>query len=355
MSSRLSSATLWPDGTPAPVILNTDRAHGEDSTTVQHALLSAQETTTSKRAREEDSNTSNSDKITTKRPKASFVLPTAKNINHTLIIQSKDILDFFEPFEYVRNQGKPHLDRDQAGWTRRSDLNNSADLCIVKMENVRWDVDRWLKKPRSDWIVELRCALLDEKTSTISMVYEVMDLSLSQICRVNPHDLFAIPAEGCFPMEHICSQILSGLLYIHKYLEIRHGDVCVENILLKENGSVKLANIGHSLLGSDNDYGEDFLSLRDILELTHERIERTINCRSLKGQASLSRLQNLLEASKGQEALQLSMRCVADRKTDVPAYDQEQELARLIFRMKRSIYSPPDPVELSSIADSTMV
>ncbi|KAE8371167.1 hypothetical protein BDV26DRAFT_276657 [Aspergillus bertholletiae] len=49
----------------------------------------------------------------------------------------------------------------------------------------------------------------------------------------------------------ICRSVLKGLHYIHANLYISHGDIILKNILLSEDGSVRIANVGRSLLQND--------------------------------------------------------------------------------------------------------
>ncbi|KAI9779394.1 MAG: hypothetical protein M1835_004697, partial [Candelina submexicana] len=73
-------------------------------------------------------------------------------------------------------------------------------------------------------------------------VYEPMSICLA--------DLQSTPC-GTFTeyeIAAICQEILHGLHYIHKDLEITHGDLTAENILFTHKGIIKIANIGASLL-----------------------------------------------------------------------------------------------------------
>jgi serine/threonine protein kinase len=84
-------------------------------------------------------------------------------------------------------------------------------------------------------VVRLQEALYDNKN--IFFVYEVMEVSLAHI--------FVTPLGRLKPYEvaAFCADIMHGLDYIHSSLQLVHGDVSAENILLSTNGAIKLGEL----------------------------------------------------------------------------------------------------------------
>ncbi|KAI9036317.1 uncharacterized protein KD926_002081 [Aspergillus affinis] len=88
----------------------------------------------------------------------------------------------------------------------------------------------------------------------ITMVYETTVASMKDILSFRPHWGLAETAAVCFG-------VLTALKYIHSSLGICHGDLKVENIRFDLSGTVKLANIGNSLLRGSKQYSDDLRSL----------------------------------------------------------------------------------------------
>lgn len=81
-------------------------------------------------------------------------------------------------------------------------------------------------------IVRLQEALYDR--GNIFFIYEVMDVSLAHI--------FVTPLGRLKPYEvaTFCADILHGLDYLHGSLQLVHGDVSADNVLLSTNGAIKI-------------------------------------------------------------------------------------------------------------------
>ncbi|KAI9773398.1 MAG: hypothetical protein M1840_007613 [Geoglossum simile] len=74
------------------------------------------------------------------------------------------------------------------------------------------------------------------------MIYELMFASLADI-QLNPYgDL------GELEIATICKEILRGIKYIHKELDMVHGKIDSDHILLSLEGAIKIAGIGERMI-----------------------------------------------------------------------------------------------------------
>ena len=94
-------------------------------------------------------------------------------------------------------------------------------------------------------IVHLREALYHN--SAIYFVYEVLDVLLAQVFATLLGQLKA------YKVAAFCYKILAGIEYIHNDLNVVHGDLSSEDILLSTDGSIKIdmngsRNVYHSQL-----------------------------------------------------------------------------------------------------------
>ncbi|KAL4745466.1 hypothetical protein BDW72DRAFT_211314 [Aspergillus terricola var. indicus] len=80
-------------------------------------------------------------------------------------------------------------------------------------------------------------------TGAIFFVYEKGGLSLEEIL-----NLSAVLQLGEVEVATICREVLLGLRYIHQVLEISHGSLTTSNVHIMEDGGVKIANIGDSMV-----------------------------------------------------------------------------------------------------------
>ncbi|KAI9673510.1 MAG: hypothetical protein M1822_009937 [Bathelium mastoideum] len=128
-----------------------------------------------------------------------------------------------------------------------------------------------------------------EHDDYISVAYEHMIMSLTAL-RASPLSLFHeteiafICKQESHPYSLLAStndrQILNGIVFIHKELQLAHGDVSCDNVLLSRQGEIKigkcqpgdllqalrlLANIGQSLLERRTDKDQDLKQLGGIL------------------------------------------------------------------------------------------
>ncbi|KAL2048941.1 hypothetical protein ABVK25_010794 [Lepraria finkii] len=105
-------------------------------------------------------------------------------------------------------------------------------------------------------IVSLYRAYFEE--GSVYLIYECVDVSLAEI-QSTPRGKLA-----SYQIAAVCQEVLQGIRYIHNELKILHGSVRVDNVMVNRNGSVKLANIGQSMLkGTDSSQNEqkDFQAL----------------------------------------------------------------------------------------------
>ncbi|EEH20211.1 serine/threonine protein kinase [Paracoccidioides brasiliensis Pb03] len=94
-------------------------------------------------------------------------------------------------------------------------------------------------------IVTLHEAMYHE--GRINVFYEVMDVSLAQIFRT------PISALRPFEVAAFCKEILEGLDYIHSHLELVHGELSSESILLSTRPlALKIANIAAGMIKGSN-------------------------------------------------------------------------------------------------------
>ncbi|KAL4947080.1 hypothetical protein BDW69DRAFT_199916 [Aspergillus filifer] len=80
-------------------------------------------------------------------------------------------------------------------------------------------------------------------TGAVFFVYEKEGLSLEEIL-----NLSAVFRLGEIEVAFLCHEILQGLQYIHQVLETSHGSLNLSNIHIMEDGAVKIANIGESMV-----------------------------------------------------------------------------------------------------------
>ncbi|KAH2152324.1 hypothetical protein KXW37_001983, partial [Aspergillus fumigatus] len=92
-------------------------------------------------------------------------------------------------------------------------------------------------------IVNLREVFITERA--IFFVYEKCGISLEEI-----HNLSPVFQLGEVEVATICREVLKGLQYMHNLLGITHGNLSLSNIHITEDGSVKIANIGESMVTS---------------------------------------------------------------------------------------------------------
>ncbi|KAF3484291.1 uncharacterized protein GIQ15_03615 [Arthroderma uncinatum] len=108
-------------------------------------------------------------------------------------------------------------------------------------------------------IVRLYCAYW--ASGSIYLVSEPSVISLRQIMMFRP-------SWGLEETAALSRGVLDGLMFVHNSLEIAHGSLSTDNIMLTWEGGVKLANIGSSIIdgkGREHSSG-DLRSLARIIQ-----------------------------------------------------------------------------------------
>ncbi|KAK9543458.1 hypothetical protein V6Z79_010129 [Aspergillus fumigatus] len=90
-------------------------------------------------------------------------------------------------------------------------------------------------------LVNLQEVFISERS--IFFVYERWGITLKEI-----QDLQPIFRLGEVEVATICREILQGLLYIHRILGISHGAISETSVSIAEDGGVKIADIGESMV-----------------------------------------------------------------------------------------------------------
>ena len=129
-------------------------------------------------------------------------------------------------------------------------------------------------RPRHRHVVPLHCTL--SKGFTLSLVYDKLDMSLSQLFSVDTNPWLlnrsnlaneeeegnAINEQTSAVCYQVClidlvhytinkpnDQILSGSQYVHETLKIPHGEIYMANILMDNEGDVKLGESPNVVIG----------------------------------------------------------------------------------------------------------
>ncbi|KAL2368813.1 hypothetical protein RJ035_004100 [Blastomyces gilchristii] len=176
-----------------------------------------------------------------------------------------------EPLEYLQRPQKlrrmipvssqQSLTAEENPWNRfqRSfKLSQAGQGILVYKRSAPFDerIFKEMKAKDKSWLSKLQhvshknVVMLHEAMyhdDIINIFYEVMDVSLAQIFRtpIGPLSQFEVAA--------FCKEILEGLDYIHSHLELVHGDLSSECVLLSTKPpALKIANIAASMLRETN-------------------------------------------------------------------------------------------------------
>jgi serine/threonine protein kinase len=122
---------------------------------------------------------------------------------------------------------------NQAGPGYVVHANNAtfAEGIIKEVKVPRSELSKIITSPHRN-LVHLQEALYHDET--VFLVYEVMDISLGQIFNspLGRLQLFEVAA--------FTHEVLTGIKHIHKTLDISHGDLNSDCILLSVTGSIKI-------------------------------------------------------------------------------------------------------------------
>ncbi|THC88224.1 hypothetical protein EYZ11_012328 [Aspergillus tanneri] len=108
-------------------------------------------------------------------------------------------------------------------------------------------------------LVNLREVFVTE--NSLFFVYEKWGISLKEILLLSP--VFQL---GEVEVATICREVLKGLRYIHKTIGISHGSLSESNIHIMEDGDVKIANIGKSMVTNSGPKGMS-RDIKDVCKL----------------------------------------------------------------------------------------
>ncbi|KAL3484450.1 kinase-like domain-containing protein [Aspergillus germanicus] len=90
-------------------------------------------------------------------------------------------------------------------------------------------------------IVNLREVFIT--TGSVFLLYESWGMTLNEILSLST--VFQL---GEVEVATICQGVLQGLQYIHQVLDVSHGSLTLGNIHIMEDGAVKIANVGESMI-----------------------------------------------------------------------------------------------------------
>ncbi|KAL9132040.1 MAG: hypothetical protein Q9217_000168 [Psora testacea] len=157
---------------------------------------------------------------------------TAKHHNFMQVTRSKTRTSYHE-----------FMPLDQAGPAviARDNMNDRAFLAIKRVKRVNLEPVYCVPDFTSDHLVNIKDMFL-EGDDEIVIVYEQMDVSLRHIIAVTGGPLQA------FEIAAICKELVGGLSYIHEKLSLYHGTLSCSNVLLNQDGKIKIANIAESIL-----------------------------------------------------------------------------------------------------------
>ncbi|KAK9387687.1 hypothetical protein V1515DRAFT_468534 [Lipomyces mesembrius] len=131
------------------------------------------------------------------------------------------------------------------------DLSEGRPLVTLKRREVRGlrvQVDG-LRATSHRNLVNLKNAFLDN--DAVSFVYELASVSFKEIREVEK-------------LRFGIAETLNGLIYIHDELGIRHSKLTCDNIFITDEGAVKIANIGESMIRAEGEH-EPSGDVQDVL------------------------------------------------------------------------------------------
>ncbi|KAH2457213.1 hypothetical protein KXV25_005403 [Aspergillus fumigatus] len=114
-------------------------------------------------------------------------------------------------------------------------------------------------------LVNLQEVFISERS--IFFVYERWGITLKEI-----QDLQPIFRLGEVEVATICREILQGLLYIHRILGISHGAMSETSVSIAEDGGVKIADIGESMVRESGSRGK-FSDIQAVLGIARTLLD----------------------------------------------------------------------------------
>lgn len=117
------------------------------------------------------------------------------------------------------------------GWVVHSNDTTFREGIIKEVKTTKSEMSKIMTTPHKNF-VQLQEALYHD--NMVFLVYELMDVSLAQI--------FGSPLGRLqlFEVAAFSYEILTGIEYIHRQLQIIHGDISSTSILLSVTGALKI-------------------------------------------------------------------------------------------------------------------
>ncbi|KAF7177421.1 hypothetical protein CNMCM7691_005626 [Aspergillus felis] len=103
--------------------------------------------------------------------------------------------------------------------------------------------------------------------NTVIITYDSWGVPLLEICRS-----FNIFAKDESAVATICTEVLKGLKYIHDEIGIAHSNISCGTVLLTENGIVKIADTGESMM-QPNEIDDKYLDCRAVCQIAKVLLE----------------------------------------------------------------------------------
>lgn len=133
------------------------------------------------------------------------------------------------PWDHYQKSFK--LNQAGIGWVVHTNNITFSEGVVKELKSNKSELSRVLTRPHKN-LVHLQEAIYHD--GSIFCIYEIMDVSLGQIFN-SPLGRLRLFEVAAFSLE-----LLAGIEHIHKSLEITHGDLSSNSVLLSVNGAVKI-------------------------------------------------------------------------------------------------------------------
>ncbi|KAJ5183279.1 hypothetical protein N7492_000895 [Penicillium capsulatum] len=181
---------------------------------------------------------------------------------------------------------------------------SSLDIVVCREERIsEAGMTRNLISTSHPNVVQLMDAFAD--FNIMFMVYERMEISLPRLRSSAQLEKVHIAT--------ICKEVLHGLLYIHRDLDVAYTGLLYENVFLDLSGSVKIGNFGTSLIaGNKTQYRSNSRSVGVLLLYIMQpgtmcrHPDETSVCHPEKWDSSMVQFQKATETSSIEEILNVS-------------------------------------------------
>lgn len=147
----------------------------------------------------------------------------------------------------ILHQGRPSqkyliswkIDQAGAGWLSLENGPGYHSKVIIKrtITDIRCNGVENLRLTQDDYLVNLREAFQNGESVYFIYAYHGFAIDLAVVC-ATPHVQFSEA-----DIATVCRSTLRGLQYIHDTLRISHGDIALRNILLSEDGRIRIGEL----------------------------------------------------------------------------------------------------------------